>query len=514
MFKQSNICLKDPGSVSVTTKSNKSRPKTFSTTFKHSENAKQELELFTKFAREHLVTENGGPLVLEEWQEEIFLDHFDGAQEMVVLVGKGNGKTTMFGALAIWHLLSTKEARCYIAAASRDQASLMYQHAQGFVQRSERLAQAITVRSGYRELRSKQDSGFIKVLASDSNTSDGVAPSLALVDELHRHKTPDLYAVFRDGLNKRQGQMVTISTAGADLDSPLGKLREQAHLLEDREQDGFHLRARSSDRSFVAHEWMVPIGQDVDDVEIVKKANPSSFVTVEDLRRRHESPSMHKREWLRYSCNQWVQGLEDAWISPGLWAGLYDSDAYLQQGQQVWVGVDIGLRSDTSAVVIIGKRDDGRWVVESEVFLPPEGGEVALAEVEGYIMNLFDKFEVQAVVYDRWAFSRSAQEIEARRPGATVEFPMTNERTVPACSRLLEAINRAELCHNGDTTLEAHVEAGTVKMTERGWRIAKAPRGRAGRGKIDALIALLLAFTVASSTDAQSVYEDRELIII
>lgn len=453
---------------------------------------------------------------MEDWQKDVLLDHFDGAQELVCLLPKGNGKTTMFGATAIFHLLTTQEARCYIAAASRDQASLMYQHAAGFVHRSERLQELIAVKGGYRELRSKQDSGFVKVLAADANTSDGVAPSLALVDELHRHKTPDLYAVFRDGLSKRNGQMVTISTAGADLDSPLGKLRERAHLLDDREQDGFHFRSRSDDGSFVAHEWAVPEGggHDCDDVEVVKKANPSSFVTVDDLRRRHSSPSMHKREWLRYAANQWVSNVDDAWIEPGRWGQLADYDVRLPEFAKVWVGVDIGLRHDTSAVAIVSQLKDERWYVEAEIFVPPEGGELQLALIEAHIMALHEKYEVQGVVYDRWAFSRSSQEL-ATRGALMVEFPMTNERTVPACARLLEAINRGELVHTGDPHLEAHVEAGTVKMTERGWRIAKSPKAKTGRGKIDALIALLLAFTVASTGEsAESVYENQDLVVL
>jgi phage terminase large subunit-like protein len=273
-------------------------------------------------------------------------------------------------------------------------------------------------------------------------------------------------------------------------------MRERAHLLEDRQQTGFHLRSRSPDGSFVAHEWAVPEGADCDDVETVKKANPSSFVTVEDLSRRHQSPSMHKREWLRYACNQWVTNLEDAWIEAGKWATLADYDARIPEHGRVWVGVDIGLRHDTSAVTVVHQLEDERWYCEAEIFVPPEEGEIDLALVENHIMDLHNRFEVQGVVYDRWAFSRSAQELEAR--GALcIEFPMTNERTVPACSRLLEAVNRGELVHSGDPQLEAHVEAGSIKMTERGWRIAKAPRGKTGRGKIDALIALLLAFTIA-----------------
>jgi phage terminase large subunit-like protein len=52
------------------------------------------------------------------------------------------------------------------------------------------------------------------VLAADVDTADGVIPTLALVDEMHRHKSAGLYGVFRDGLGARDGQMLTISTAG------------------------------------------------------------------------------------------------------------------------------------------------------------------------------------------------------------------------------------------------------------------------------------------------------------
>jgi len=206
--------------------------------------------------------------------------------------------------------------------------------------------------------------------------------------------------------------------------------------------------------------------------------------------------------------------MDDAWLEPGKWDTLYETGAFVPDEAEVWVGVDIGLRHDTSAVTVIHQRDDEKWVVEARVWTPPEGGEVSLAEVEGHIMDLHNKFNVRGVVYDRWAFSRSAQELEAR--GAyCIEFPMTNERTVPACSRLLEAINRGELVHNGNTELEAHVQAGTVKMTERGARITKGKPSQGGK-KIDALIALLLAFTVANDSDGgnESIYEQRDLVTL
>ena len=44
------------------------------------------------------------------------------------------------------------------------------------------------------------------MLAADEATADGVIPTLALVDELHRHRSAGLYGVFRDGLGPRTGR--------------------------------------------------------------------------------------------------------------------------------------------------------------------------------------------------------------------------------------------------------------------------------------------------------------------
>ena len=84
-----------------------------------------------------------------------------------------------------------------------------------------------------------------------------------------------------------------------------------------------------------------------------------------------------------------------------------------------------------------------------------------------------------------------------------VEFPMTNERTVPASSRLYEAVQAGRLVHDGDPVLTAHVKAGSTRDTERGWRLAK---GKAKR-PIDALMALLIAFPQADQANTGGGFE-------
>jgi hypothetical protein len=68
----------------------------------------------------YLPTENREPLKIEPFQRRILRDHFAGVIEEVVVLPKKNGKTTIFSALALFHLLVIREAEVLIDASSRD----------------------------------------------------------------------------------------------------------------------------------------------------------------------------------------------------------------------------------------------------------------------------------------------------------------------------------------------------------------------------------------------------------
>jgi len=115
-----------------------------------------------------------------------------------------------------------------VVAASREQAGILFAQAGGFVRRSEWLQ--ARVKPTMRELRSR-DSGRIRVMAADADTADGTISTLAVVDEVARHRSAELYGTLRDGLGPRQGRLIGISTAGDDEDSPLGRMRRSAYKL-------------------------------------------------------------------------------------------------------------------------------------------------------------------------------------------------------------------------------------------------------------------------------------------
>lgn len=333
---------------------------------------KAKLELFERFCNV-LRLEDRSLMVLHEYEKVILRDFFAGFRETLVLIPKKNGKTTLIAALILFHMLTTGDCYCVVAAASIKQAGTLYRQATGFIRRSG-LGTYFTIRQGTREIRSSHDEGLIQVLAADADTADGVIPTLAIVDELHRHKSADLYHVFRDGLGPRSGQIVTISTAGDDELSPLGRMRAAAVKKYTEIVKGKYKCYRDDSGAFVLHEWSLDIKDDRSDMKIVKQANPAPWHTEESLQERHDSPSTTAWQFARFACNVWYPLSDDPAIRPEEWDALYKPDAKITSGK-VALGVDFGWKnkSDTTAIVPYQWHSENRQVIGEPVILEPHG---------------------------------------------------------------------------------------------------------------------------------------------
>jgi phage terminase large subunit-like protein len=94
-----------------------------------------ELDAFARFCAA-LTLEDGRAMALEPFQQRMLGDYFAGSVETLILIPKKNGKSTLLAALALFHLITTPDAECVLGAASRDQATILYDQAAGFVRRS------------------------------------------------------------------------------------------------------------------------------------------------------------------------------------------------------------------------------------------------------------------------------------------------------------------------------------------------------------------------------------------
>jgi phage terminase large subunit-like protein len=457
-----------------------------------------EVELFARFCAS-LILENGKPMRLEAFQRRLLADYFSGIRETLTLIPKKNGKTTLLAALALYHLITTPNAACFVAAASRDQATILYDQARGFRARSPWLQDYVDVKRGYREIRSKVDSGFVRVLAADADTADGVLPTLALVDELHRQKSSELYAVFRDGLGARDGQMVTISTAGDDDTSPLGRLREAAHALPNYRRRAAY-RYASTD-SFALHEWALEPDDDRDDLKVVKRANPAPWQTEQELRKRRDSPSTRPWEWARFACGVWLVGEESA-IGEKEWARCSDPDAEIPAGAtDVYIGIDLGWKWDTTAIVPVwdAGEEEPYTVDPPTIITPPQDG---TATPEDKILEplaaLHQDFVEATFVLDPeaggWQLAQRLEQLGYR-------VAVHSQKPTPmalAAQRLTTAIAKGQgpngLRHPNHPELNRHVLAAGAKPVGEGFKFVK-PRRK--RRPIDGVVALAMALSTA-----------------
>ena len=143
------------------------------------------LEHFTDWALQ-LELDNGEPWKLEPFQERFVEDLFEGRPASWLVIPQGNGKTTLVGGLALYHIQHVPFASLAVAAATRDQTMVLYGQAAGFVVRSG-LEKTFRCLSGYRRILCKEQNSTMQVFSADANTGDGIIPTACFVDELPRH---------------------------------------------------------------------------------------------------------------------------------------------------------------------------------------------------------------------------------------------------------------------------------------------------------------------------------------
>lgn len=170
----------------------------------------------------------GQPLRLELFQKARlqaifgFVDDNDLRQynESIIIEGRKNGKTTETAAVEIDMLVNDKEGapQIYNVATMLDQAKLGYNAAVKMIQQSPMLSRNIKKRTA--DLYFKENFGFIKALASNSNGMDGLDVHCAVIDELAAIKNRDIYDLIKQAMGaRRQPLLFCITTNGFIRDS-------------------------------------------------------------------------------------------------------------------------------------------------------------------------------------------------------------------------------------------------------------------------------------------------------
>ena len=457
---------------------------------------------FRRYAR-LLVLDDGSNWEPEDFQLQFVEDLFAGHREVWLVVPEGNGKTTLLAGVALYHGDYTPDAMVPIGASSRDQCEVLHNQAAGFVRRTPGLDKRFRIFDGYRRIRCERTNGRIQVYAADDRTGDGVIPTLPLLDELHRHRDLRLYRTWRGKLDKRQGQLAAISTAG-EPGSEFEEIRSlhKSQAAEITEQGG-HIRAEGG--GMVLHDWAVPRDGDVDDMATVEAANPLRSITTKTLQAKYDSPTTSRPHWKRFVCNIATR-IDGDGVSPEEWDALREDD--LEPDRSKWaIGfLDLGWKIDTTAMgVLIWESETRRVIAGVRVLEPPvDEGDI----VDGLVV-LQREFRPAGWAYDPNASGQQMAQLldkgqHPRQAGVEFDFFEHSQDNAPmalAAARLDEAIRGGWFVHDGNKNLRSHVlNAVRKSLGGEKYRYDRPLDAKGERRKkfpIDALTGLLMGNSVA-----------------
>ena len=446
----------------------------------------------------------GQPVVFEPWQREFLGEAFRldkrgrrVYREVLLGIPRKNGKSTLAAALSLYMAGADGEAGAEVvmAAGSRDQAAMVFDQARAFVDANDELGAYFDAQ---RYVILGPNGSVIKRIAADGKLQHGLNPSCVCVDETHSLLTPrqeELWNALTTASGARdQPLILSITTAGFDKATVLGRLYDAAVRLPNVERRPGLTIARDEANGFLMWWYGLRDDEDVDDTDLWMAANPASWITVDELQRQRQSPTVDELVWQRLHLNKWTK-TRDAWLPGGLWESLA-SDEEIPLGAEVVVAADVALVNDSTAIAVAHRLDDGRVVVRVKVWAARDdavahvilpGGRVDLEVIEDHIRELAQTYQVRELVYDPRFFERSAQTLSDE--GITVApVDQSSRRMLEAYAAFYQACREERITHDADPVLTQHVESVQGVMTERGWKISRQRLQR-----IDAAVAVAMA---------------------
>ncbi|WP_217913224.1 terminase large subunit domain-containing protein [Miltoncostaea marina] len=450
----------------------------------------------------------------EHWEPEPFqvavIDALcRGVDRVWLEIPEGNAKTTLAAAVAIIHLFFVPDADAPVAAASRDQTNVLLRQALGLVRRSPGLPERFRCFEGYRRITCPGSAGRLQVFAADAGTGDGVIPTLAILEELHRHPSLELYRTWSGKLLKRRGQILIISTAGepgAEYEqAKTAAIEECARQGEVHREPGLTVATMPG---FEMRLHALAADEDLEDLEAVKRANPLRAITIDSLQAKRSEPTWNRQHWARFTCGRPARDNDSA-IAEAEWLAL--ERELIPAGEPVAVGADFGWKHDTTALVPLWTpAPDRRVLGVPRIVVPPrDGTSTEPARVREAFIAIHRVNPITVVAMDASAGGAQIAEWLEAEPGTledgspdyeqglgveVVEVPPTNTVQTKVYDAWMEAVRNRWIRHPFDDQLTQHVLNAIAKpVSHDRYRFDRPNPSRAARHQdrrvIDALIA-------------------------
>lgn len=432
------------------------------------------------------------PFRLRDWQVEIVKQFFPTDAEVaagtrvplqgVVSLPRGNGKTGLAAALAVYALVADEQegAQVLIAASDERQAGHIYRAAVRMVEMNDDLAERAHFFSD--RLYFPQTDSELRALPADEGALQGWAPTLMLVDELHV-VTQKVWDAVVGGIGKHERSLaLAISTPSDNTESVMWNLRE--YFMEEDPED------------FLYVEHAAPEGCDLKDRDAWAEANPALGDFLNESALAAQVRTMPEAAFRRYRLGQWV-GSENTWLPYGAFKPLARPHL-VGAKQKVVLAFDGSTAGDSTVLVgcTVPRGDEKPYLFVIDMWESagkPRDWRVPRQEVDAAVREAFQRFNVVEFACDPWGWQSEIQSWADRHgKRRVVEYNTAHaSRMAPATDKMYELVMEAAIEHDGDERLVQHFSNAVAKTTHMGDLISKDRKAR--ERKIDSAVASIVA---------------------
>jgi phage terminase large subunit-like protein len=319
-----------------------------------------------------LIDEITSKIVLDDDGDPVYVRRFRTAYDEVA---RKNAKSTLSSGIGLYMTGADGEggAEVYSAATTRDQARIVFDDAKRMIKLA---AKTLGRLFGSNKLNIHQERSGSKFepVASEANNLDGLNIHCGIVDELHAHKTRDVWDVLETATGARlQSLIFAITTAGFNKEGICYEQRDYAIKVLQNFDNPDLLSIK--DDSYFALIYTLDKDDDPFDEANWPKANPGLGVCKrwDDMRRlakKAKEQVSARVNFFTKHLNIWVQG-EQAWMDMARWEKCRDSwESSDSASWPMWLGVDLANKIDISAAVKVWLAPNGDIYTKSRFWIP------------------------------------------------------------------------------------------------------------------------------------------------
>ncbi len=324
---------------------------------------------------------------LEDWQCFLFTvifgwkDRATGLRRFrkaLTVTPRKNAKTAMAAIVGLYLFAFDGEpgAEVYSAATTRDQAALSWDTARKMCDRQPAIKDEVGIECLARALVQVAEGSTFRPLSRDAHSLEGLNVHGALIDELHAHKTREVFDVIDDATGSRQQPLLfIISTEG---DANEGVFAEQVTYAQNI-LGGVH-----EDDTYFAIYYSLDPGDDWTLESSWQKANPNYGVSVfaADMEARCKQAIQNpgsQASFLTKRLNVRV-GAAESYFNMLAWDTICKVDGIGPEdliGEPCTMAIDMASKSDLTSKVILfratkseGKIQAGHFYVFTRNYLP------------------------------------------------------------------------------------------------------------------------------------------------